>query len=180
MRDTIVATGAPVAARRIRTASPPASRSSSTTRILSMAGMIAWPYWPPAGLATHRHRFRRACGVPPRRARAPMDPVDDAFDPNRCHACGSTELAGFVQHGSYMIGCARCGADLVATSWIAVAEQSRGPLRAVVVDARGLPEGEPLEGDASVGAGRIGELAARGLRLRLQPSSGADDARRET
>ena len=100
-----------------------------------------------------------------------MDHEEDAGDVGqRCHACGSTAFDAYVQHGSYVIDCADCGADVMATSWIAIGPHHQRPMRAVVIDEQGRPVGEPIAGDARVVVPRIGEMAGRGLRLRLLPA----------
>ena len=78
--------------------------------------------------------------------------------------------SGNVQRGSYVVDCTDCGADVIATSWIAVGPHYQGPMRAVVIDDQGRPVGEPITGDARVVVARISEIAGRGLRLRLRPA----------
>lgn len=74
-------------------------------------------------------------------------------DAPKCESCGKSAMAAFVQHGSYFTRCIACGAEGPATSWLALANQLAGRIRAVVV----TPTYEALE---EIGIGEVRQMWA--------------------
>ncbi|MCO5066896.1 MAG: hypothetical protein M9924_21240 [Rhizobiaceae bacterium] len=42
-----------------------------------------------------------------------------------CNSCGSNQIESTVQFGSYVLRCAACGEDIVATSFLAIGDIDR-------------------------------------------------------
>jgi len=88
-------------------------------------------------------------------------------DTPMCGRCGKSEMAAFVQHGSYFTRCIACGAEGPAASWLALANQLTGRIRAVVV----TPTYESLE-EVGIGEARqiwaaVSNAAQQGKLVRL-------------
>ena len=104
-----------------------------------------------------------------------MSPSDDEF---RCGSCGASDWGAFVQHGSYVLRCLKCGKPGVATSYIAVGPRLHGRTRAVLVDEALREQALVAEGEGAEIYEAVKKAAGEGGLVWLQPMEGPEDTRR--